>query len=121
MARQGQASSTTTDTSTSTTTTLLQNGNGETCLPEIDGTRVVPASARERERTPGNGGRGRGRPRKQKDLSVTKTIRKRDSSQYRWSVVGRDAFNRAQQQVSSTDGPTDSSRRYERGEGGGVT
>ena len=55
--------------------------------------------------------------------ATTKPARARKQSQYKWSSVGRDAFDIAQQQVvpNNHDSGRTSDQRFERGEGGGVT
>ena len=47
--------------------------------------------------------------------------RVRNTKQYRWSAVGRDAFDNAQRQGNRTDEHPNYGQRYEPGEGGGVT
>ena len=68
-------------------------------------------------------GRGRGRG-KGGTSKIEKTrARKRNTQQYQWSTVGRDAFNVAQTNNyhSTKDRSGSNGTRFERGEGGGVT
>ena len=84
------------------------------------GTRVVHQSTTRQRR-----GRGRsmGSTVQNKTAqTISKRTRARKQSQHKWSTVGRDAFDIAQQQVHNNHNSSRVSvQRFERGEGGGVT
>ena len=80
------------------------------------GTRVVSLDI------PRQVSRGQGRPRTHNRAMNSQSMRARKQSQYKWSAVGRDAFDVAQQTTQlNTDDNRTSDQRFERGEGGGVT
>ena len=121
----------TTTTSTSASATCHDETKKPTAVAEIEtvetqtanvGTRVVHQS-----KTQHRARRDRGRSLSSNVLAKTapsksKRTRARKQSQHKWSTVGRDAFDIAQQQVhNSHAGRGTSVRRFERGEGGGVT
>ena len=85
------------------------------------GTRVVqPSITKHRDITRRR--RSKGSTQQTPQQATTKPTRARKQSQYKWSSVGRDAFDVAQQQVPNNhDSSRASDQRFERGEGGGVT
>ena len=90
-------------------------GQRETQTAHI-GTRVVSLDIPRQAR------RGPGRPRTHNRIVNSQSTRARKQSQYKWSAVGRDAFDVAQQTTQlNTDDNRTSDQRFERGEGGGVT
>ena len=89
---------------------------------DVIGTRILTSHVQTGGRARGRG-RGRGRGRTKNTSEEHTKVRKRTVKQYKWSTVGRDAFNAAQN--NKPDRTKDSSNshctRFERGEGGGVT
>ena len=92
----------------------------ESSLTEDNGTRFVPELQEGRGREASTG-RGRGRKSTNRVVNEKQQTRVRNTKQYRWSAVGRDAFDNAQRQGNRTDEHPNYGQRYERGEGGGVT